>query len=32
MADNGLSEKFDTLSAKAKESANKLRAAGEREN
>ena len=31
MANNGLSDKFDTLSDEAKESANKLRAAGERE-
>ena len=31
MADNRLSEKFDALSDKAKESANKLKAAGGRE-
>jgi hypothetical protein len=31
MADNRLSEKFDALSDKAKESANMLRAAGERQ-
>jgi hypothetical protein len=32
MADNRLSEKFDALSDKAKESASKLKAAGGREN